>query len=120
MGAKTKGKLIVIGGHEDKIGARTILEEVCQEANGNHGSLVIVTVATQSPQDLATEYTQVFKGLGVKRVEVLDIREREQGKDEAYVKLLDEAAVVFYRRRPTADYQPDWRFPCLSADAGVG
>lgn len=96
MGAKAKGKLIIIGGHEDKEGDRAILEEVCHEANGKNGSLVIVTVASQEPEALAEEYTKVFKELGVKRVDVLDIRERSQGEDETNVQRLREAGLVFF------------------------
>jgi cyanophycinase len=94
MGRKAKGRLVIIGGHEDKVGERTILQEICQEVCD--GSLVVVTVASQEPEALAEEYIKVFKELGVKQIEVLDIRERKQAEDEALVEQLKQAEVVFF------------------------
>jgi cyanophycinase len=96
MSKKAKGHLIIIGGHEDKDGDRAILQEVCQKASGGKGRLVIVTVATQLPEESAHEYVKVFKELGVKEIEVLDIRQREEAYDDARVQKLVGAQVVFF------------------------
>src|SRR4051794_34491711 len=73
MSTKPKGRLIVIGGHEDKQGERTILKAVAHRAHGEHGRLVIVTVASNQPEELGREYRAVFKDLGVGEVDVVDI-----------------------------------------------
>jgi cyanophycinase len=96
MSKKPKGKLVIIGGHENRDGRPRILEEVAKEAIKHQGSLVIVTVATNSPEAPGQEYIDVFKELGVKKVEVLDIRERGEAEDEAHIQKLDKAAVVFF------------------------
>ncbi len=96
MSKKAKGHLIIIGGHEDKDGDRAILQEVCQKASGGKGRLVIVTVATQLPEESAHDYVRVFKELGVKEIEVLDIRRREEAYDDARVQKLVGAQVVFF------------------------
>ena len=96
MSKKAKGHLIIIGGHEDKDGDRAILQEVCQKASGGKGRLVIITVATQLPEEAAHEYVSVFKELGVKEIEVLDIRQREEAYDDARVQKLVGAQVVFF------------------------
>jgi cyanophycinase len=93
---KPKGKLIIIGGHENRDGDPKILEEVAKEANRKKGSLVIVTVATQLPEEISQEYREVFKKLGVEKIDVLDIRERDQAKEPKYVQKLDEAGVLFF------------------------
>jgi cyanophycinase len=96
MAKKQKGKLIIIGGHENRDGDPKILEEVAQAAIKKNGSLVIVTVATNSPEKISQEYVGVFKGIGVMKIELLDIRERDEAKEIGHVQKLDDAAVVFF------------------------
>lgn len=91
-----KGKLIIIGGHEDKEGDRKILEIVAEEVKRLKGSLVLMTVATHLPEDVFKEYTQVFKALGVETIEALDIREREDGFKDENVKKIEKNSVVFF------------------------
>jgi cyanophycinase len=95
MSDTPKGSLIIIGGHEAKTGEQAILREVATRA-GKSGRLVVITAASQEPGDLAATYKEVFGELGVKHVELLDIRTREQAQDPAAVALLDEAAVLFF------------------------
>ena len=95
MPAHPKGTLIIIGGHEDKDGDAIILEEVAKRIkNGNR--LVLITVASQQPEELAAEYRTVFRRLGVTKVDMLDIRSRADAADEQHDKLLDGAPVVFF------------------------
>ena len=98
MRTKPKGTLIVIGGHEDKDtrGEREILSEVAGRAKGQKGHLVIVTVATQYPKEVAAEYTAVFSELGVKIVDVFDIRSRDEAYAEDAVDKVRHASVVFF------------------------
>jgi cyanophycinase-like exopeptidase len=46
MSAKSNGKLIIIGGHEEKEGEAVILQAVYEEVDKRKGHLLIVTVAT--------------------------------------------------------------------------
>lgn len=94
MEEKTKGDLIIIGGHEDKQGDREILTEVARRAKG--GPLLMITVATQQPKQMGEEYSKVFRELGVKQVEVLDIRTRGDASDEANVAKIKDATVIFF------------------------
>lgn len=96
MAKKQKGKLIIIGGHENRNGDSRILEEVAQAAIKKNSAIVIVTVATQLPEEVSQEYIKVFKDMGVKKIEVLDIRERGEARELECVQKLDEAAVVFF------------------------
>ncbi len=94
MSKKQAGKLIIIGGHEDKKGEHAILTEVVSSAMG--GELVIVTVATQEPEAMSAEYEKVFKDLKAKKVHTLDIRTREDGHRQEYIELLHRASAVFF------------------------
>lgn len=95
MSTATKGSLIIIGGHEDKEGDCTILREVARRA-GKSGRIVLMTVATELPEEVGQEYRAIFKQLGVERVDVLDIRTRAQAYDEATVQKLADTPVIFF------------------------
>jgi cyanophycinase len=92
--ARKQSTLIVIGGHEDKEGEKRILSEVARRVGS--GKLVVATVATQSPDEVWEEYAGLFKKLGVKKIEHLDVRERGEALSEACAKILDGATVVFF------------------------
>jgi cyanophycinase len=96
MSNHPKGRLIIIGGHEDKEGERTILKAVAQRTLGDRGQLAIVTVASNLPEELGREYQALFKELGVKHVEVVDIRTRDQAADQKNVDKIADAKVVFF------------------------
>lgn len=91
------GRLIIIGGHEQKEAGREreILETVAEHAKGR-GRLVIVTVATELPEQMAAEYRKVFGELGVHHIDALDIRSREDAKQEEAVEKIAGARVIFF------------------------
>ena len=62
------GTLVIIGGREDMDDRsnRTILREVAKSAATPKARLLIVTVATHLPEELAGDYRKAFKGLGVR------------------------------------------------------
>jgi cyanophycinase len=90
------GTLIIIGGHEDKHDPCGILHQVAQVTKAARGSLLLITVVTEVPGEVAAAYRKTFKALGVKRIEVLDIRTREQARADEYVRLVHGASVVFF------------------------
>jgi cyanophycinase len=98
MNSKSKGQLIIIGGAEEKHreSQMGILEEVSRHAVKGNGTLLVVTVATQLPEELAAEYRKVFGDLGVPRVEVLDIRTRQDGQEKENIAKLKRADVIFF------------------------
>jgi cyanophycinase len=117
MADKIKGTLIIIGGHEDKTDGREILTEVARSVRFERGPLVVVTAATHKPDELAEEYTAIFKDLGVKQVAVLDIRERKDAHNPEHVELIAGAATVFFtggdQLRITSQIGDSPMFRCL-------
>ncbi|CAA9263524.1 MAG: Cyanophycinase [uncultured Chloroflexi bacterium] len=93
---ETSGALILIGGGEKKEGRAPILREVCRRAHGAKGKLVLVTAATQVPLAYMDTYLPLFHDLGVRNVEVLDVRRRADGYDEKNLAKLCGATVVFF------------------------
>ncbi len=90
------GTLIIIGGHEDKEGDRVILNAVAQRARKDGGRLVVVTAATQMPEEVAEDYRSAFGGLGIKHVDVLDVRTRAEAHEAALVDKVKAARVIFF------------------------
>ncbi|MEG0774978.1 cyanophycinase [Clostridium sp.] len=96
MEPKLEGNLIIIGGAEDKKGEKQILKEVCSKIDRDNEELVIATVATELPEEVGKEYTKIFRNLGVKKISILDIQNREHGFEEKNINMLKAASIVFF------------------------
>lgn len=96
MESYCNGKLIIIGGAEDKEGRKEILKNVSLEVKGNEGFLTIATLATEYPKEAWDKYKKVFKELGVKNLQVLDISSRRDSFDEANLKIVRESSIIFF------------------------
>ncbi|HKA22994.1 MAG TPA: cyanophycinase [Blastocatellia bacterium] len=94
MPKKKVRTLIVIGGREDKVGDKLILSEVARRIG--RGRLVIAAVASKYPGPLFDEYDHVFRSLGLKHVAKLEIHNRCEANDETKIRVLDDAAGVFF------------------------
>jgi cyanophycinase len=98
MTKQPKGTLIIIGGHEDKgkDEDREILEFVAEEVKRLKGSLVLMTVASQLPEELIKEYTEVFNELGIERVKTIDVRVREDGHKQGNIDKIEKNSIIFF------------------------
>lgn len=98
MKKKRRGELLVIGGHEKKDSdeEQAILKQTANKAQEGGGRIVVLTVATMEPEATAETYRKAFGRLGVRHLEVLDIRNREQSYAQANVDKLEGASVLFF------------------------
>ncbi|HVF91922.1 MAG TPA: cyanophycinase [Blastocatellia bacterium] len=94
MSNKSDRTLIVIGGHEDKVGSKLILKEVARRVGS--GRLVVTTVASKQPDGLFEQYERIFRNIGVKHLAKLEIKDRSEAADERKVRILDDANAVFF------------------------
>ncbi|MDX1995511.1 MAG: cyanophycinase [bacterium] len=95
MTKRNPGRLMIVGGHEDKEGDQIILKEIAAAVKeGTHLSLV--TVATEEPEAMAKDYTAIFNALGVKHVDAVDVRTREDGHNPDIVERVKQASVIFF------------------------
>jgi cyanophycinase len=92
-GTAPKGRLIIIGGGEDKEGDKLILRTVADEARSG---LVVITAASDKPKESWQEYERIFRELGVDDVRHLHVDTRSEALDPARHTLLDDASVVFF------------------------
>jgi cyanophycinase len=95
VSTQPRGRLIIIGGHEAKIGERAILNEIAERV-GKGKPLVVVTAASQEPEELFDIYKQAFSDCGVTNIRKLDIRTREQATNPEALAQLEGAAVIFF------------------------
>ena len=92
--AGSHGELIIIGGHEDKERDQEILKAVADRVNG--GLLLIATLASTEANEQWRNYRDVFRNLGLKKIEQLDLESRAEADDDARTKLLRSAQAVFF------------------------
>lgn len=71
-----RGALIAIGGAEDKVRDRIILHRFVEMAGGRQASVMVLATASEIAET-GERYAGIFQELGVREVEVLRIRTRE-------------------------------------------
>ncbi len=91
---KIKGKLVIIGGREDKTEEMRILTELVRLIDG--GKVCVATVASSLGESIWEEYHAVFRHLGAREVTHLGISHRRQTKDAAGMRALAKAKCVFF------------------------
>ncbi len=88
------GPLIVIGGHEDKDGDKTILRAVADAFPP--GRLVIATIASHEPEGYFESYQKAFADLGVTDLIELYVDDRHEASCREKLKAFDGATGVFF------------------------
>jgi cyanophycinase len=92
----TKGKLVIIGGGEDKEGDSAILKEFIRLAGEAKARIAIMTVATDKPEEYADEYKKVFKKLGVDEARMVDVSHRKDAHDPKALGIIERATGIFF------------------------
>jgi len=91
-----EGKLLIIGGAEDKKGECKILKRFVQESGGSESRITILTVATEYPREVGVEYQALFLELGAKEVQVLDVSDRTQANTQGIGEQFEKSTGVFF------------------------
>lgn len=91
-----EGRLVIIGGAEDKEGERVILKRFLAEAGGDDAQLVVLTSATQEPETAGATYQAVFGELGAGSITALDVASRAAANEREVVNALRKATGVFF------------------------
>jgi UDP-N-acetylmuramyl tripeptide synthase len=92
----TKGKLVIIGGGEDKEGDCTILKEFVRLAGDSKARIAVMTVATDKPKEYADKYKKVFKKLGVAETRMVDVSHRKDVHDPKALEIIEQATGIFF------------------------
>ncbi len=91
----TKTAVLVIGGAEDKVHGREILRTFFARAGASDAHITIIPSASREPSIIGNRYIRIFEDMGAKKVELLDIREREQCEYRDYQASLEVCSGVF-------------------------
>lgn len=91
------GPLLIIGGHEDKEGDRTILKRVVHLAGavGGRARIGVVTTASEAAEKAFNTYERVFTDLGAEVVP-LDLKTRREADAERALKLVPACGAIFF------------------------
>jgi cyanophycinase len=92
------GKLIIIGGAEDKKGSMVILREFLSLAGGPDARILIMTAATEYASEVGGEYKKLFRDLTgpEARIETIDIETRKDANRPEFETKIEEASGVFF------------------------
>jgi|SRR5947209_7829483 len=90
------GRLVVIGGAEDREGRSEILREFVRFAGGAGARLVVISAASDSPKEVAALYVKTFRRLGARKVCALDVAAREDANGDAALGAINQATGVFF------------------------
>ncbi len=94
MGERVKGHLFIIGGAEDKTGRMEILGEIVRLTDG--GRVVVMTTATEHPEEAGRDYERLFSDLGAREVESVRIDTRREAEGQEAARALRRADAVFF------------------------
>jgi cyanophycinase len=89
------GTVIIIGGAEDKVRDRVILNRFVQLAGGRDATIVVISTASSLGTEAGERYRQIFTELGVRTVRPLHAATRPQANDESVALVLRDATGVF-------------------------
>jgi cyanophycinase len=89
------GSVIIIGGAEDKIRDRVILNRFVALAGGKGSTIVVISTASSLGTEAGERYRAIFEELGVQHVRPIHAISRAQANDESAVNPVRDATGVF-------------------------
>ena len=89
------GKILFIGGTEDREGECLILKRFLSEAGGGSARVAVITAATREGLLVGDDYRRVFYDLGCPCVDVLEINSREDAGRREFSAILANVTGIF-------------------------
>ena len=91
---ETRGYIIPVGGAEAKMGSPLILKRFVRLSGGRDARIVVIPTASQLA-DTGDRYVAIFKELGARRVQSLELDTRADCDDEQSLEALERADGIF-------------------------
>ena len=91
----TKNAILVIGGAEDKVHGKEILQTFFNRSGGSDAIIGIVPCASREPSLIGERYYRIFSDMGAKEIKVLDVRDRSGANDSAYLNFVENCTGIF-------------------------
>ena len=95
VNGEQRGWIIPIGGAEDKDANPSILQRFVELCGGSEADIVVIPTASRL-KDTGPRYEELFRGMGVPRVEVLDFDTRRDCQEEGRLARLAQASGIFF------------------------
>lgn len=95
MAISTQYPVMVVGGAEDKVNECEILTSFFHSSGGYDATIGILPCASREPALVGDRYYQIFQRMGAKRIQILDIRYREECNEQRWLDTLSECTGVF-------------------------
>ncbi len=89
------GSILAVGGAEDKVGGRDILDRFVHEAGGARSRIAIIPTASAIPDERAAFYREVFQQLGAAEAVHVPIASREDAQADEHARAIASASGVF-------------------------
>lgn len=93
--AVRRGDLVIIGGAEDKLGRKAILQQFIDLSGGSDSRIVVLATASSLGDSIIEVYHSLFTGMGAAEVTGLRPMSRSEANDESNTAVLDGATGVF-------------------------
>ncbi len=104
--AKPKGKLLIIGGAEDKVDQPPDIMEQKKEfsryeilnellPSSRKKKIELITTGSEFPEEVKKTYQKVFLELGYPHIGFLHIQERSEARQKSYLTRVQEAGAIF-------------------------
>lgn len=94
-GDEPPGRLLIIGGAEDRCCGAGLLEKFVELCGGGRARVVLITTAANAPDEVLAEYERVFRKLGVDHTSELRLHGRGDADGDDAAGLLSAATGVF-------------------------
>ena len=91
----TKNAILVIGGAEDKVHGKEILQTFFNRAGSTDAIIGIVPCASREPSLIGERYYRIFSDMGAKEIKVLDVRDRSGADDSVYLDFVENCTGIF-------------------------
>ena len=95
VNGEQRGWIIPIGGAEDKDANPSILQRFVELCGGSEADIAVIPTASRL-KDTGPRYEELFRGMGVPRVEVLDFDTRRDCQEEGRLARLARASGIFF------------------------
>lgn len=89
------GKIVAIGGAENKTPDGAILRRILELAPPERRDIAVVTTASGYPEETFAPYAEIFSHLGASAVHHIDARERDDAARPEFLEMIRGAGVIF-------------------------
>ena len=102
-----RGYIVPIGGAEEKLNNPEILDRFVDICGGKTARIAIIPTASEL-EDTGRNYEKLFRKLGIRHAQVLEILTREDCNSEKFLGYIEKAQGVFMTGGNTAVDHPRW------------